>query len=80
MSRTRQAGLYLWAEHPAYDCRGSVEVLAAAGILVAPGDIYGPAGARHIRVGPDRDRRAHRRRRQPPGRAGLIPPGPLPQA
>jgi succinyldiaminopimelate transaminase len=44
------AGLYLWAEHPDYDCRGSVEVLAAAGILVAPGDFYGPAGARHIRA------------------------------
>jgi aspartate/methionine/tyrosine aminotransferase len=25
-------------------------VLAAAGILVAPGDFYGRAGARHIRV------------------------------
>ncbi|HEU5416778.1 MAG TPA: succinyldiaminopimelate transaminase [Streptosporangiaceae bacterium] len=44
------AGLYLWAEHPGYDGRGSVEVLASAGILVAPGDFYGPAGSRHIRV------------------------------
>ncbi|MGI8986601.1 MAG: succinyldiaminopimelate transaminase, partial [Nocardioidaceae bacterium] len=24
--------------------------LAALGILVAPGDFYGPAGARHVRV------------------------------
>jgi succinyldiaminopimelate transaminase len=44
------AGLYLWAAHPAYDCRGSVQALASAGILVAPGEFYGPAGARHIRV------------------------------
>jgi aspartate/methionine/tyrosine aminotransferase len=27
-----------------------VRVLAQAGILVAPGEFYGPAGARHIRV------------------------------
>jgi succinyldiaminopimelate transaminase len=44
------AGLYLWAAHPDYDCWGSVRVLAQAGILVAPGEFYGPAGARHIRV------------------------------
>lgn len=45
-----QAGLYLWARHPAYDGWGSVAVLAGAGILVAPGDFYGPSGAGHIRV------------------------------
>jgi len=45
-----EAGLYLWASHPDYDCWGSVRVLAQAGILVAPGEFYGPAGARHIRV------------------------------
>lgn len=45
-----RAGLYLWAQHPGYDGWGSVEVLAGAGILVAPGDFYGPAGAGHIRV------------------------------
>ncbi|MDN6618667.1 MAG: succinyldiaminopimelate transaminase, partial [Corynebacterium variabile] len=25
--------------------------LAAFGILVAPGDFYGPAGAQHVRIG-----------------------------
>lgn len=44
------AGLYLWATHPDLDCRESVERLAKAGILVAPGEIYGPGGARHIRI------------------------------
>jgi succinyldiaminopimelate transaminase len=45
-----RAGLYLWAAHPARDGWESVAVLAEAGILVAPGSLYGPAGARHIRV------------------------------
>jgi succinyldiaminopimelate transaminase len=45
-----EAGLYLWAAHLSHDGRGSVDVLAGAGILVAPGEIYGPAGARHIRM------------------------------
>jgi succinyldiaminopimelate transaminase len=45
-----RAGLYLWAEHPDRDCWASVAVLAEAGILVAPGSLYGPSGARHIRV------------------------------
>jgi succinyldiaminopimelate transaminase len=45
-----EAGLYLWAENPGYDGHGSVAVLAEAGILVAPGEFYGPAGARHVRV------------------------------
>jgi len=45
-----QAGLYLWACHPGYDAWGSVAALAEAGILVAPGEFYGAAGARHIRV------------------------------
>jgi succinyldiaminopimelate transaminase len=44
------AGLYLWASNPDLDCRASVQRLAQAGILVAPGEIYGPAGVRHIRV------------------------------
>ena len=45
-----EAGLYLWAAHPAHDCWGSVHALAEAGILVAPGEFYGPAGERHVRV------------------------------
>jgi succinyldiaminopimelate transaminase len=45
-----RAGLYLWAEHPDHDGWASVAVLAEAGILVAPGSLYGPAGARHVRV------------------------------
>ena len=44
------AGLYLWASHPGHDDWGSVDVLAGAGILVAPGSFYGAKGARHIRV------------------------------
>jgi succinyldiaminopimelate transaminase len=45
-----EAGLYLWASHPDLDSWGSVARLAELGILVAPGDFYGPAGARHVRV------------------------------
>ena len=46
-----EAGLYLWATHPAHDCWPAAEWLAAeAGILVAPGELYGPAGGRHVRV------------------------------
>jgi aspartate/methionine/tyrosine aminotransferase len=46
-----QAGLYLWATHPAHDCWSAAELLAAqGGILVAPGSLYGPAGAGHVRV------------------------------
>ena len=43
------AGLYLWAtaDEP---CRATVARLAGLGILVAPGDFYGPAGARHVRI------------------------------
>ena len=45
-----EAGLYLWASHPDLDCWGSVQRLAELGILVAPGEFYGPAGGRHVRV------------------------------
>jgi succinyldiaminopimelate transaminase len=45
-----QAGLYLWASHPDYDCWESVRVLSEHGILVSPGEFYGPAGRPHIRV------------------------------
>ena len=37
-----EAGLYLWASHPDLDCWGSVHRLAELGILVAPGEFYGP--------------------------------------
>ena len=44
-----EASLYLWAtrDEPCWD---SVGWLAERGILVAPGDFYGPLGARHVRV------------------------------
>lgn len=44
-----EGGLYLWctADEP---CRDTVERLAGHGVLVAPGDFYGPAGSRHVRV------------------------------
>ncbi len=46
-----EAGLYLWATHPEHDCWSAAELLAAqCGILVAPGELYGPAGVRHVRV------------------------------
>jgi succinyldiaminopimelate transaminase len=43
------AGLYLWATR-AEGCRVTVEWFAERGILVAPGDFYGPGGAQHVRV------------------------------
>ncbi|MGH3896754.1 MAG: succinyldiaminopimelate transaminase [Pseudonocardiaceae bacterium] len=45
-----EAGLYLWctAGEPCWD---TVARLAEIGVLVAPGDFYGPSGSRHIRVG-----------------------------
>jgi succinyldiaminopimelate transaminase len=44
-----EGGLYLWAtrDEPCWD---TVASFAARGMLVAPGDFYGPAGARHVRV------------------------------
>jgi succinyldiaminopimelate transaminase len=45
-----EAGLYLWVARPGLDCWGSVELLAEAGILVAPGEFYGPGGKAHVRV------------------------------
>ncbi len=44
-----EGSLYLWATRgePAMD---SVNHLASHGVLVAPGDFYGPAGSQHIRV------------------------------
>jgi succinyldiaminopimelate transaminase len=44
-----EAGLYLWttAGRP---CRETVAALAGLGILVAPGEFYGPAGSAHVRI------------------------------
>nr|WP_170981048.1 succinyldiaminopimelate transaminase [Mycolicibacterium sp. CR10] len=44
-----EAGLYLWATR-GEPCRDTVAWLADRGILVAPGEFYGPNGARHVRV------------------------------
>ncbi|GAB3485709.1 pyridoxal phosphate-dependent aminotransferase [Flexivirga lutea] len=44
-----EAGLYLWATQ-GKPCRQSVDELAALGILAAPGDFYGAAGAQHVRI------------------------------
>jgi aspartate/methionine/tyrosine aminotransferase len=43
------AGLYLWAsrDEPCWD---TVSWLADRGILAAPGEFYGVAGARHVRI------------------------------
>jgi succinyldiaminopimelate transaminase len=43
------AGLYLWVTRDE-DCWTTVNALAERGILVAPGEFYGPAGKRHVRV------------------------------
>ena len=44
-----EASLYLWATR-GEPCMQTVEWLAERGILVAPGDFYGPAGNQHVRV------------------------------
>ena len=44
-----EAGLYLWAT-AGEPGRTTVRRLAELGILVAPGEFYGPAGERHVRV------------------------------
>jgi succinyldiaminopimelate transaminase len=43
------AGLYLWVTR-GEACRDTVAWLAQRGILAAPGEFYGPRGARHVRV------------------------------
>ncbi|CAM4446509.1 Glutamate-pyruvate aminotransferase AlaC [Mycobacterium basiliense] len=43
------AGLYLWVTR-GEGCQRTVAWLAERGILVAPGDFYGPGGAQHVRV------------------------------
>jgi succinyldiaminopimelate transaminase len=44
-----EAGLYLWCTR-GEDGWATVDWFAARGILVAPGDFYGPGGSRHVRV------------------------------
>lgn len=45
------AGLYLWARRDGESARDLLGWLAERGILAAPGDFYGPAGAAHVRIG-----------------------------
>jgi succinyldiaminopimelate transaminase len=44
-----EAGLYLWASRREA-CWDTVAALAEQGVLVAPGEFYGPAGGQHVRV------------------------------
>ena len=44
-----EAGLYLWATRGEH-CSDTVAWLAQRGILVAPGEFYGPRGSQHVRV------------------------------
>ncbi|GAA4559981.1 succinyldiaminopimelate transaminase [Pseudonocardia xishanensis] len=44
-----EAGLYLWTTG-GRPCRETVDALAELGILVAPGEFYGPTGAEHVRI------------------------------
>jgi aspartate/methionine/tyrosine aminotransferase len=46
-----EGGIYLWARAPGGDAWALAARLAAeAGLVVSPGEFYGPAGAGHIRV------------------------------
>lgn len=44
-----EAGLYLWVS-AGRPCLATINSLADVGILCAPGDFYGPAGANHVRM------------------------------
>lgn len=44
-----EAGLYLWATREEH-CRDTVDWFAERGVLVAPGEFYGPAGSGHVRI------------------------------
>jgi succinyldiaminopimelate transaminase len=44
-----EAGLYIWATR-GEPCRDTLAWLAGFGILVAPGEFYGPSGSHHVRV------------------------------
>ena len=45
-----EASMYLWATRDE-QCRITVDWLAERGILVAPGDFYGPSGDKFVRIG-----------------------------
>ena len=44
-----EAGLYIWATR-GEPCRDTLAWLAQLGILVAPGEFYGPRGLQHVRI------------------------------
>lgn len=44
-----EGALYLWATR-GEPCRDTIDWLAERGILAAPGDFYGAAGAQHVRI------------------------------
>ncbi len=44
-----EAGLYLWATR-GEPCRATLGWLAERGVLVAPGEFYGPDGGSHVRI------------------------------
>ena len=44
-----EAGLYLWATR-GEPCRDTVAWFARRGVLVAPGEFYGPQGRQHVRI------------------------------
>jgi aspartate/methionine/tyrosine aminotransferase len=44
-----EGAIYLWVTR-GEDCHTSVDSLARMGILVAPGDFYGAAATRHVRL------------------------------
>jgi succinyldiaminopimelate transaminase len=46
-----EGGIYLWAPAPGGDAWGFAELMAEkAGMVVSPGELYGPAGALYVRV------------------------------
>jgi len=45
-----EAGLYLWASRAGADGWASARILAEAGILASPGELYGAKGAPYIRL------------------------------
>jgi len=44
-----EAGLFLWATRDE-DCWATVDWFASLGILVVPGEFYGPTGGQHVRL------------------------------